>query len=171
MTGGYIYALLGIGAFLGTSLGGYTLYNMYNNSKDSDTNDIFSEFKFIPKKTATTSDDTIIPSGNISLENASSEQKNFTNILKQTEDLYNNTDRAQEANPPRYSASDAANAAYAASTAAASAASTAAAAASTAAAAAASTAAAADAAAAARKRISATQRAMGVTIQPRNRAP
>jgi hypothetical protein len=110
MTGGYIYALLGIGAFLGASLGGYTLYNMYNNSKDSDTNDIFSGFKFIPKKTATTSDDTIIPSGNISLENAPSEQKKFTNILKQTEDLYNNTDRAQEADPPPYSASVAATA-------------------------------------------------------------
>ena len=168
MTGGYIYALLGIGAFLGTSLGGYTLYNMYNNSKDSDTNDIFSEFKFIPKKTATTSDDTIIPSGNISLENASSEQKNFTNILKQTEDLYNNTDRAQEANPPRYSASDAAKAA----TNAAKAASTAAAAAATAAADAVAAATAAVTPPPAKgETLSAVERAMGVTIQPRNRAP
>ena len=88
MKGGYVFALLGIGTFLGTSLAGYTLYNMYKNSKDEDTNDIFSEFRFNPNKTTTTQEDSFIPSDNISLENTSSEKNNFTNVLKQTDKVY-----------------------------------------------------------------------------------
>ena len=87
MTGGYMYALLGIGAFLGTSLGAYSLYNVYNSSKNTKIVDTpFTDFKLqTPTNTYLEEDNTYKP---ITLPKLNTDIIDFSSILKETRDVY-----------------------------------------------------------------------------------
>ena len=87
MKGGYMIALLGIGTILGTSLGAYSLYNVYNSSKNTKIVDTpFTDFKLqTPTNTYLEEDNTYKP---ITLPKLNTDIIDFSSILKETRDVY-----------------------------------------------------------------------------------